>query len=260
MEHLALEVLHQSECHVPLELSLATSLVSENVLFFAHCVLAQTNQSCGDQGGREVRVMVKSLGFAHASPKKTIALGSDCGDTNKVQFFRLFIQSSHEDQSEAQRRDSKVARETLDAIHNEAFNEIIEKLLHLVEKILIIACMIDNEYYFKKRGVLSKDWLHATIVQFSGVPKSEMMTILLVARRQTPMCIPWAKDMLLKADKFYQLRGIERLFMYMGNLLLGDPLPSFQGVFGMPGTGRFWIKRLTMLLERKRSTPASWLH
>ena len=31
--------------------------------------------------------------------------------------------------------------------------------------------------------------------------------------------------MLLKADKFYQLRGVERLFMYMGNLLLGDPLP-----------------------------------
>ena len=31
--------------------------------------------------------------------------------------------------------------------------------------------------------------------------------------------------MLWKADKFYQLRGVERLFMYMGNLLLGDPLP-----------------------------------
>ena len=56
---------------------------------------------------------------------------------------------------------SKVARETHGAIHNEASNEIIEKLLDLVEKIVIIARMIDNEYYFKKRAVLSKDWLHA---------------------------------------------------------------------------------------------------
>ena len=48
--------------------------------------------------------MVKGPGLAHASPKKTIALGGDFGDTNKVQFFDLFIQSSHEDQSEAQRR------------------------------------------------------------------------------------------------------------------------------------------------------------
>ena len=85
--------------------------------------------------------------------------------------------------------------------------------------------MMDNEYYFKKRAVLSKDWLHATIVKFSGVPKSEMMTILLEARRQTPCCTPWSEDMLRKADKFYQLRGVERLFMYTGNLLLSDPLP-----------------------------------
>ena len=101
----------------------------------------------------------------------------------------------------------------------------IEKLLDLVGKILIRARMIDNEYYFKKRAVLSKDWLHVTIVKFSGVPKTEMMTILLVARRQTPMCTLWTKDMLRKADKFYHLRGIERLFMCVGNLLLGDPLP-----------------------------------
>ena len=73
-------------------------------------------------------------------------------------------------------------RETLDTIHNEALNEIIEKLLDRPEKILIIARMIDNEYRFKKCAVLSKDWLHATIVEFSGVPKSEMMTILLVDR------------------------------------------------------------------------------
>ena len=102
----------------------------------------------------------------------------------------------------------KVARETLDAIHNEALDEIIAKLLDRPEKILIIARMIDNEYYFKKRAVLSKDW-----------------TILLEARRQTPSCTPWSEDMLRKADKFYQLRGVERLFMYMGNLLLSDPLP-----------------------------------
>ena len=36
MEHLAFEALHQSECHVLLELLLATSLISENVHFFAH--------------------------------------------------------------------------------------------------------------------------------------------------------------------------------------------------------------------------------
>ena len=72
MEHLSFEVMHQSECHVLLDLSLATSLISREFacFFFAYCVLAQANQSCGDQGGREVRVMVKSLGFAHASPKK----------------------------------------------------------------------------------------------------------------------------------------------------------------------------------------------
>ena len=33
MEHLSSEVLHQSECHVLLELSLATSLISENLYF-----------------------------------------------------------------------------------------------------------------------------------------------------------------------------------------------------------------------------------
>ena len=38
MEHMSFEVLHQSECHVLLELSLATSLISENLHFF-FCVL-----------------------------------------------------------------------------------------------------------------------------------------------------------------------------------------------------------------------------
>ena len=70
---------------------------------------------------------------------------------------------------------SKVARETLDAIHNEASNEIIEKLLDLVEKILIRARMIDNEYLFKKRGVLSKDLLHATIVKFSALESRQVL-------------------------------------------------------------------------------------
>ena len=84
---------------------------------------------------------------------------------------------------------SKVARETLDAIYNEAFNEIIEKLRDRPGEILI-ARMLDNEYYSKKRAVLSKDGLHATVVKFSGVPKIEMMTILLEARRQTPLCTP----------------------------------------------------------------------
>ena len=102
MEHLSFEVLSQSDCHVLLDLSLATSLVSENLPFFLRTVLAQAFQPCGDQGCREVRVMVKSPGLAHASPKKTIALGSDMGNTNKVQFINLFIHSSHEDQSEGQ--------------------------------------------------------------------------------------------------------------------------------------------------------------
>ena len=120
---------------------------------------------------------------------------------------------------------SKVARETLDAIHNEALNEIIEKLLARPEKILIIARMIDNEYYFKKRAVLSKDWLHATIVKFSGVPKIEMMTILLEARRQTPCCPPWSEDMLWKADKFYQLRCVQPSLHVHGQLVVERLLP-----------------------------------
>ena len=69
----------------------------------------------------------------------------------------------------------KVARESHGAIHNEASNEIIEKLLDRVVMILIRACMIDNEYYFKKRGVLSKDWLHATIVKFSALESRQVL-------------------------------------------------------------------------------------
>ena len=53
MEHLSFEVL---------QLSLATSFeITEFTFFFAHCVLAQAMQSCGDQGCRGVRVMVKAL-------------------------------------------------------------------------------------------------------------------------------------------------------------------------------------------------------
>ena len=45
MEHWSSEVLRQSECHVPLELSLATSLVSDKFQFFVRtvCWLRQTN-------------------------------------------------------------------------------------------------------------------------------------------------------------------------------------------------------------------------
>ena len=46
---------------------------------------------------------------------------------------------------------SKVANETLDAIHNEASNEIIKKLLDRPETIVIIARMIGNAYFFSKR-------------------------------------------------------------------------------------------------------------
>ena len=125
--------------------------------------------------------MVKSPGLAHASPKKTIALASDSGDTATKSSSSvcssnpaMTINQKGKVSMSSMKSSSKVARETLDAIHNEAFNEMIGKLLDRPEKILIIARMIDNEYYFKKRAVLSKDWLHATIVKFSGVPKSEI--------------------------------------------------------------------------------------
>ena len=53
MEHLSFEVLHQSECHAPLELSLATSLIIENLHLSAHCVLAQAIPSNGGQGSKK---------------------------------------------------------------------------------------------------------------------------------------------------------------------------------------------------------------
>ena len=60
------------------------------------------------------------------------------------------------------------------------------------------------------------------IVKFSGAPKGEMVTCLLGARRQTSSC---TEHVLKKAEKFYQLRDVWRLFMYLGNLMLGDTLP-----------------------------------
>ena len=45
--------------------------------------------------------MVKSPVFAHASPKKTIALGSGFGDTPTVSSSSV-CSSSHDDQSEGQ--------------------------------------------------------------------------------------------------------------------------------------------------------------
>ena len=79
-EHLLFEVLHQSECHVPLELSLAKSLTSENVFFF--CALcagsgipsvwrSRLQGSASD--GEEPCTCI-------ASPKKMIAFGCHSGD------------------------------------------------------------------------------------------------------------------------------------------------------------------------------------
>ena len=71
-----------------------------------------------------------------------------------------------------------------------AFRSLQGRTFNAGHTILIIAPMIGNAYCFRKCAVFSKDCLHATIGKFSGVPKSEMMTILLEARRQTPMCTP----------------------------------------------------------------------
>ena len=54
MEHLSFEVMHQSECHVLLDLSLATSLISENLHFF-FCVLCVGS-------GKTNRVVIKVAG------------------------------------------------------------------------------------------------------------------------------------------------------------------------------------------------------
>ena len=64
-----------------------------------------------------------------------------------------------------------------------AFRSLQGRTFNAGHTILIIAPMIGNAYYFRKCAVFSKDCLHATIGKFSGVPKSEMMTILLEARR-----------------------------------------------------------------------------
>ena len=87
-------LLRQSECHVPLELSLATLLISENLHFLLLCVGSARLPGSASDGEEPWTCTCFS--------EEEIALGSDFGDTNKVQFFGLFSQSSHEDQSEGQ--------------------------------------------------------------------------------------------------------------------------------------------------------------
>ena len=123
-----------------------------------------------------------------------IALGSDCGDTPTKSRSSVCssnpMKSNQKDKismSKMESSNKKMERETLAAIHNETLHEIIAKLLDRPEKIFIIARMIDNEQYFKKRAVLSEDGLHVTIVKIRGVPEHEM-TIVLPEKKHAVRC------------------------------------------------------------------------
>ena len=85
--------------------------------------------------------MVKGPGLAHASPKKTVALGSDFGDTPTK--CSSSVCSSNPSMS-SMKSSSKVERETLDAIHNEVLNEIIEKLHDRQRILLQEACCLEQ--------------------------------------------------------------------------------------------------------------------
>ena len=119
----------------------------------------------------------------------------------------------------------RVATETLDTIQNEALNEIVEKCLARPDKILILARIVDNESYFRKKVGISKDWLHKTIVKFSAVPKSEIIEACLEFSRQSAS-VSWKEADLRRLDRRYNLRGVERLFGAMTGIRMSDNLPA----------------------------------
>ena len=118
----------------------------------------------------------------------------------------------------------KVGEETLNSIHYEALNEIVEELIKNPRKILITARIVKNEDHFTEKVGGKTDWHHRTQLTLSCVPKSEWVLVLIEWRSKSSQPI-WKEETIRLMDKFYNRRGIEHMVQFIGGFVLSDPIP-----------------------------------
>eukprot|EP00971_Amphidinium_carterae_P044073 867219-Amphidinium_carterae.1 len=107
-------------------------------------------------------------------------------------------------------------------LQQEALNEIVEELLERPDKILVMAKMVKVEGYFKAQEKTSDLWFNHSIMRMDRYPKEDMLNILV----EVCGSAGYAIDKIRKADKLEKLQGIVRLFLYLTQISVGDPLPT----------------------------------
>lgn len=148
---------------------------------------------------QSVRSMVKAPLSGTPKAKKAMSVASSSGSATQKDSSPALKMNARGGLIVGKAKSTvRIAAETLDAIQNEVLNEIIEHLLERPDKILMTARMVQNESYFKKAATPNTEWLHATIVKFSVVPKGQLIDALLEFRRQVCPEKPWDETLLKK--------------------------------------------------------------
>ena len=114
--------------------------------------------------------------------------------------------------------------ENLTAINQEALVELNQHLLSFPRKILILLRMAQKEEFFKEASTLPGDWLHATLIYVKSAGKANIKEAILMYAKEKKL--NWSMELLTKADKANDLKGIEMISCYLAGMDWNDYLPK----------------------------------
>ena len=120
---------------------------------------------------------------------------------------------------------SASGQEVVSSMLKEGLNELIQFLSTKPDRVLLTLKWAQNDKNFTVKEKCPKDFIHFTLVYFSGVPKA-LWTQVLLKFFQEKGEGPQTEEAIRKMDKANGLTGITRYAGFVGRFLMTDHLPK----------------------------------
>jgi len=118
---------------------------------------------------------------------------------------------------------SASGQEVVSSMLKEGLNELIQFLSTQPDRILLTLKWAQNDKNFTVKEKCPKDFIHFTLVYFSGVPKQLWVQVLLKFFQEKGRA-PQTEEVIRKMDKANGLTGITRYVGFVGRFLMTDHL------------------------------------
>ena len=108
------------------------------------------------------------------------------------------------------------------SIVNEALLELNSHLLEHPHKVLPALRMVKNSAFGTLKCKIPQEWIHHTLIYFYNISKELWRDVLM--RYAKARQLPWTEELLKKCDRKYNLKGLELLSSFLGQIVWQDHL------------------------------------